>query len=194
MTDNNCLSHNFLPFMFLNFQLNNFELGTAQPQLVFFEFWFYEDKMGLLTLRIVLCASIDSFSTISSINQLFKIYRGTLIITEDIIDDGDDRRHSWVVLCFNKIGQTNIYPQYEHWIKPVKGAIKIIEHERWANQSFLNLRGRIKPLFGQIWTRIWPHFGRNLVRIRSIRVKDPVSKYKVLQEFEGYHVYMECIG
>ena len=34
MTDNNCLSHNFLPFMFLNFQLNNFELGTAQPQLV----------------------------------------------------------------------------------------------------------------------------------------------------------------
>ena len=34
MTDNNCLSHNFLPFMFLNFQLNNFELVTAQPQLV----------------------------------------------------------------------------------------------------------------------------------------------------------------
>ena len=132
-------------------------------------------KIGLFTLRIILCASVDSFSTISSINKLFKIYRGTLIITEDIIDDGDDRRHSWVVLCFNKIGQTNIYPQYEHGIKPVKGAIKIIEHERWANQSFLNLRGRIKPLFGQIRTRIWPHFGRNRVRIRSIRARDPVS-------------------
>ena len=151
-------------------------------------------KIGLFTLRIILCASVDSFSTISSINKLFKIYRGTLIITEDIIDDGDDRRHSWVVLCFNKIGQTNIYPQYEHGIKPVKGAIKIIEHERWANQSFLNFRGRIKHLFGQIRTRIWPHFGRNRVRIRSIRVKDPVSKYKVLQEFEGYHGYMEYIG
>ena len=80
-------------------------------------------KIGLFTLRIILCASVDSFSTISSINKLFKIYRGTLIIiTEDIIDDGDDRGHS----C----GQTNIYPQYEHGIKPVKGAIKIIEHER----------------------------------------------------------------
>ena len=132
-------------------------------------------KIGLFTLRIILCASVDLFSTISSINKLFKIYRGTLIITEDIIDDGDDRRHSWVVLCFNKIGQTNIYPQYEHGIKPVKGAIKIIEHERWANQSFLNLRGRIKPLFGQIRTRKWPHFGRNRVRIRSIRARDPVS-------------------
>ena len=133
-------------------------------------------KIGLFTLRIILCASVDLFSTISSINKLFKIYRGTLIIiTEDIIDDGDDRGHSWVVLCFNKIGQTNIYPQYEHGIKPVKGAIKIIEHERWANQSFLNLRGRIKPLFGQIRTRKWPHFGRNRVRIRSIRARDPVS-------------------
>ena len=86
-------------------------------------------KIGLFTLRIILCASVDLFSTISSINKLFKIYRGTLI---DIIDDGDDRRHSWVVLCFNKIGQTNIYPQYEHEIKPVKGAIKMIDHERWA--------------------------------------------------------------
>ena len=54
--------------------------------------------MGLLTLRTILCASIDSFSTISSINQLFKIYRGTLIVTEDIIDDGDDRRNRKRVL------------------------------------------------------------------------------------------------
>ena len=37
--------------------------------------------------------------------------------------------HEWSCF-FNKIGQTNIYPQYEHGIKPVKGAIKIIEHER----------------------------------------------------------------
>ena len=39
-------------------------------------------KMGLLTLKTILCVSIDSFSTISSINQLFKIYRGTLIVRE----------------------------------------------------------------------------------------------------------------
>ena len=38
--------------------------------------------MGLLTLKTILCVSIDSFSTISSINQLFKIYRGTLIVRE----------------------------------------------------------------------------------------------------------------
>ena len=50
--------------------------------------------MGHLTIRIILCVSVDSFSTISSINKLFKIYRGTLIVTDDIIDDGDDRRTS----------------------------------------------------------------------------------------------------
>ena len=50
--------------------------------------------MGHLTIRIILCASVDPFSTISSINKLFKIYRGTLIVTDDIIDDGDDRRTS----------------------------------------------------------------------------------------------------
>ena len=50
--------------------------------------------MGHLTIRIILCASVDSFSTISSINKLFKIYRGTLIVTDGIIDDDDDRRNS----------------------------------------------------------------------------------------------------
>ena len=49
-------------------------------------------KMGLLIRRIILCASVDSFSTISLLNNLFKIYRGTLV-TEDIFDDGDDRRN-----------------------------------------------------------------------------------------------------
>ena len=169
------------------FHLDRRSFGVTN---LWFSWNFDFPKIGLFTLRIILCASVDSFSTISSINKLFKIYRGTLIITEDIIDDGDDRRHSWVVLCFNKIGQTNIYPQYEHGIKPVKGAIKIIEHERWANQSFLNLRGRIKPLFGQIRTRIWPHFGRNRVRIRSIRARDPVSMIWVggysYQEIKDY--------
>ena len=81
-----------------------------------------------------------------------------------------------------------------HEIKSANGAIKIIDYERWANKYFINLWVRIKPLFDQIRTRIWPHFGRNRVRIRSIRVKDPVSKYKALQEFEGYHGYMEYIG
>ena len=161
----------------IEFHLDRRSFGVTN---LWFSLNFDFPKIGLFTLRIILCASVDSFSTISSINKLFKIYRGTLIITEDIIDDGDDRRHSWVVLCFNKIGQTNIYPQYEHGIKPVKGAIKIIEHERWANQSFLNLRGRIKPLFGQIRTRKWPHFGRNRVRIRSIRARDPVSPHHIL--------------
>ena len=47
--------------------------------------------MGLLALRIILWASVHLFSTISLMNMLFKIYRGTLIVTEDIIYDDDDR-------------------------------------------------------------------------------------------------------
>ena len=36
--------------------------------------------------------------------------------------------HEWSCVSI-KIGQTNIYPQYEHEVKPVKGSINIIDYE-----------------------------------------------------------------
>ena len=37
--------------------------------------------------------------------------------------------HEWSYVSI-KYERTNIYPQYEHEVNPVKGAIKIIDHER----------------------------------------------------------------